>query len=82
MRRVSRIQTRDGVLHTTESDARAYCERKVGPLLTKHAHRLVHLDKYSQILSHLEEALPDFVLAARWRAEATEPLDTEDDDGD
>jgi len=80
MRRVTRVQTRDGVLHNSEHEARAYCERKVGPLLTSHAHRLVHLDKYSQILSHLEEALPDFVLAARWRAEATEPMENDDDD--
>ncbi len=80
MRRVSRVETSDGVLHLSEAEARAYCERKVGPLLTRHAHQLVHLDKYTQILAHLEEALPDLVLAARWRAEATGPMSTDDDD--
>lgn len=79
MRRVSRVQTSDGVLHNSERDARAYCERRVGPLLTHHAHTLVHIDKYTGILEYLESNLDAFAEARRWKMEAEGPLETDDD---
>lgn len=70
----------DGVVHNNEREARAYCERKIGPIITAHAHRLVHLEKYSQIISYLEENLQDFATAAQWQTESREKLQDGDDD--
>ena len=59
MRRVTAYRW-GGQLYESEAAARRVIDEEVGKLLTRHAHTMVHLSKYSQILAHLEENLEDF----------------------
>lgn len=80
MRRVTVIELSDGTQRPDERSARAYCDEHMGNMLIKHAHALVRLEKFSLVLTYLEENLPDLARAAQWQAEAREKLQEEDDD--
>lgn len=77
---VERIETSDGVLHIDERAARRYCDEKMGEILTKQGHQLVHCDGYSFIVMHLENNLAELARAARWQEEAREKLSKESDE--
>ena len=77
MRRVTVIELSDGTQRPDERSARAYCDEHMGNMLIKHAHQLVRLEKFSEVLTYLEENLPSLAQAARWQAESKEKISEE-----
>lgn len=75
MRRVTLIETSDGQRHESERQARAYCDNKAGEIIARHAHQLVHCDKYTQLLVHLASSLDDLATAHRWQLESQEVME-------
>lgn len=62
MRRVSRVQTADGVLHEDERAALRHAERRYGDALSRVAHQIVHLDwKYTTTMEFIDTNLNAFV---------------------
>ena len=81
MKRVQRYQTRDGKLHDTLAKARRHAEVVYGEALSKIAHRLVHIEKYSDFQQYIEDHLDDFVRLKELKSDA-ELENPEDDDDD
>lgn len=60
MKIVKRVQTYDNILHESTKEAKKHLDKKFGEIITKHAHRLSALQKYTDICDYLEENLKDF----------------------
>lgn len=65
MKIVSKYQTKDGALHETEDAARRHIENLYGDPLSRLAHKLVQIDKYSDMVEFLDEHLPQLAELAR-----------------
>lgn len=61
MKYVKRIETRDGLLHKTEEDAERHADKVYGLALSKLAHEIVNIEKYSLLLDYLDRNLPKFL---------------------
>lgn len=75
MRAIEKIVTNDGVEHANEREARKYCNERLGEYLTKHAHALCQIDKYSACVDYLESNLESLFIAYEWQREAASPVD-------
>ena len=47
-------KTSDGVLHKNYRDAKSHADKQYGDQLTKMAHELVRIDKYSDMIDKLD----------------------------
>ena len=61
MKKVTKYQTLDGVLHDTEQAARAHADKKYGELLTSLARATVDVQRYVSMLDFIEKNLPLFL---------------------
>jgi hypothetical protein len=52
-----------GEIYDTKEKATNAIDDMIGKILTKHAHRLVHIDSYSAILDYLDSNLGEFHVA-------------------
>jgi len=60
MKRVSKIETADGVLHDGLANAQRHVEALYGNALSRLAHKLVQVEKYGQMMEALNANLPAF----------------------
>lgn len=70
MKRIIKFETADGVLHTTESDARRHAEKRYGEQLSHMAHQIVSLEKYTKIQEFIDERLEVFETLKRMKDDA------------
>lgn len=49
-----------GTLYESSADAKKAIDNLIGEIITRHAHHLVHIEKYSAIVKYLESNLGDF----------------------
>lgn len=61
MRKVTKYQTLDGVLHDTEQAARAHADKKYGELLGSLSRATFDVQKYVDMLDFIEKSLPLFL---------------------
>ena len=61
MRKVTKYQTLDGVLHDNEQAARLHADQKYGELLASLARATVDVQKYVDMLDFIEKNLPLFL---------------------
>ena len=61
MRKVTKYQTLDGVLHDSERAARSHADKKYGELLCSLARATVDVQKYVDMLDFIEKNLPLFL---------------------
>lgn len=54
MKPVTAYMTNDGTLHRTLREAKHYADERVGAVIVEHAHKLVRLNSYSDVVSYLE----------------------------
>jgi len=60
MKRVTKIETADGVLHDDLGAAQRHVEALYGNALSRLAHKLVRLEKYAAMMETLNANLPAF----------------------
>lgn len=61
MKKVTKYQTLDGVLHDSEQAARAHADQKYGELLCSLSRAAVDVQKYVDMLDFIEKNLPLFL---------------------
>lgn len=54
MKTFTGYETNDGVIHRSYKDAKSHAEKRYGLQLSKMAHELVQIDKYSVMLDKLD----------------------------
>lgn len=60
MKTVTKIQTQDGCLHDNEQRAKSHADQVYGEALSKAAHKLSHLTKYSDWMEFIDANLDTF----------------------
>lgn len=70
MKMVQKYQTQDGVIHDSEHQARRYVDMLYGKGLTKLAHDLVQLQKFTQVQDFIDTRLDEFVRLKALRDDA------------
>lgn len=61
MKYVDRIETSDGVLHTSAINAQRHAQKRYGEALTRLAHKLVQCEKYVATAEFIDENINAFV---------------------
>lgn len=61
MKTVTKIQTRDGVLHDNEASAKRHANKVYADALSTLAAKLVKIEKYSPMMDFLDTRLDDFI---------------------
>lgn len=82
MKRVTMYQTADGQVHSSEERAAHYANERYGSALTALAHRAIQQQKYTEMVTFIEENLAAFAeLKALQEDIHVEPsLSTDNDD--
>lgn len=79
MKHVTKVQTKDGALHNSPSDARRYAEKLYGEALSRLAHNLVQIEKYLAMQEFVDQNLEVFAELKALKADiAMEPGDEEE----
>lgn len=78
MKKVTRVQTSDGVLHLDFDRAFHHADQRYGNALTKLAGELVRIDKYLDMTNFIDENLSRFEELSRLKQDTVvEPMDEE-----